>query len=80
MASILPSFNANTARGLDGLLLKDTHAPNHINGQVSTPTSSGVTSGRKLQASAGDSPVQAPLNEEMVGNFMPYQINNDTQQ
>ena len=80
MASILPSFVASTAHGLDGMLLKDTYGPNHVNGQIRIPTSSGFATGRKLQAGNGDTPVQAPLNEEMVGNFMPYQINNDTQQ
>lgn len=32
MATTLPAFNSNTAHGLDGLLLKDAYAPNHING------------------------------------------------
>ena len=32
MTSILPQFDNSTSRGLDGLLLKDAHAPNHING------------------------------------------------
>lgn len=80
MASILPSFNANVARGLDGLLLKDTYTPNHVNGQIRIPTSSGVrSSGRKLTAIPVP-PVQTPLNEESVGFYMPYQINNDTAQ
>lgn len=75
MASILPSFNNATARGLDGLLLKDTHGPNHINGQI--PKQTTVSAGRKLMASVD--PAQAPYNEEMVGNYMPYQLNNGTE-
>jgi hypothetical protein len=40
MGSILPTFTQSTAHGLDGLLLKDTHAPNHVNGQFITPSAS----------------------------------------
>ena len=34
MTSILPGFVNSTGRSLDGLILKDSHAPNHLNGQL----------------------------------------------
>ena len=34
MTSILPNFDRDTARGLDGLIYKDSYDPNHFSGQV----------------------------------------------
>ena len=32
LAATLPAFNRDTAHGLDGLIVKDGHTPNHVNG------------------------------------------------
>lgn len=68
LATILPIFNRDTAHGLDGMIVKDAHTPNHINGQVSVPASS---KGRQLLTDEPPQPVQI-LNEEMVGFYAPY--------
>lgn len=59
--------------GFDGLVVKDAHTPNHINGQVVPPAGKR----RHLQSEA---PVQVAVNEEMVGFYAPYMVFNSTNQ
>lgn len=74
MASALPVFDSNVAHGLDGLLMKDAHAPNHISGQYTPQTSNG-------RQQLGDDPVppKHAVNEETVGFFSPYQVYNGSE-
>jgi hypothetical protein len=74
LATTLPAFDKATAHGLDGLLVKDAHAPNHINGQLRAPASSS-----DKRVLLGDAPVVA-LNEEQVGFYSPYQVYNNSEE
>jgi len=69
MASALPVFDSTVAHGLDGLLVKDAHAPNHVSGQYTPETSKVV--GRQLLEDDPQPPRHA-VNEEMVGTYSPY--------
>ena len=83
MTSILPGFVNSTAHGLDGLVLKDSHAPNHLNGQLIKQSQKPQTL-QSIRATAAPAPPTPPnasqiINEEMVGFYSSYQINNSTQ-
>jgi hypothetical protein len=66
MTATLPTFVSSTAHGLDGLWVKDTHTPNHINGQISVPGNEEKKSqkGRNLQSRDNPPQPSTALNEE----------------
>lgn len=71
LAESLPNFDSNYAHGLDGLIVKDSHLPNHINGQLTAPGGKNLRRSL-LREDPEPEPVGHPLNEEMVGFYAPY--------
>ncbi len=70
MQEVLPQFNT-TVSVFDGLLIKDSHLPNSISGEVKTTTTvQGQETAEKLSTKR-----ILTLNEGEVGSYEPYLIN-----
>jgi hypothetical protein len=75
LATAIKPFEQTAAHGLDGLIVQDAHLPNHVNGQIVLPGKKAAKPRRMLLKD--EPPVQA-INEEMVGFYSSYQVNNQS--
>lgn len=61
----LPAFDTLVG-GFDGIVIKDSHLPNHVNGEIDPNQPAGEVVKRRM----------LKLNEDSVGTYAPYLVNN----